>query len=75
MVRHCAWAPRLRALPLVALGFVTASLLGVLCSANAWLSMACLVAVAAVACFAVFGVSLGPPGPMQFVLVAESAVI
>ena len=61
---------RLRALPIVAIGFVTASLLGILCSANAWLNVACLVAVAAIACIVVFGVGLGPPGPMQFVLVA-----
>ena len=61
---------RLRALPMVAIGFVTASLLGVLCSANSWLNVACLVAVAAVACIIVFEVGLGPPGPMQFVLVA-----
>jgi hypothetical protein len=61
---------RLRALPIVAIGFVTASLLGILCSANAWLNVACLVVVATVACIIVFGVGLGPPGPMQFVLVA-----
>ena len=61
---------RLRALPLVAMGFVTASVLGVLCSTNVWLSIACLVTVAAVACIIVFGVGLGPPGLMQFVLVA-----
>ena len=61
---------RLRALPLVAIGFVTASVLGVLCGTNVWLSIACLVAVAAVACTIVLGVGLGPPGPMQFVLVA-----
>jgi hypothetical protein len=61
---------RLRALPIVAIGFVAASLVGVLCSTNVWLTMACLVTVAAVACTIVFGVGLGPPGPMQFILVA-----
>ena len=61
---------RLRALPFVAIGFVTASVLGILCCTNAWLSIACLVAVAAVACTISFGFGLGPPGPMQFVLVA-----
>jgi uncharacterized membrane protein YccC len=61
---------RFRALPLVAIGFVTASVLGVLCSANPWLSSACLITVAAVACTIAFGVGLGPPGPMMFVLVA-----
>jgi hypothetical protein len=61
---------RLRALPLVAIGFVATSVLGVLCGTNVWLSIVCLVAVTAVACTIVFGVGLGPPGPMQFVLVA-----
>jgi hypothetical protein len=61
---------RLRALPLVAIGFVAASVLGVLCGTNVWLSILCLLAVAAIACIIVFGVGLGPPGPMQFVLVA-----
>jgi hypothetical protein len=61
---------RLRALPLVAIRFVTASVLGVLCGTNLWLRIVCLVAVAAIACTIVFGVGLGPPGPMQFVLVA-----
>ena len=61
---------RLRALPLVAIGFVTASAVGALCGTNVWLNIACLVAVAAIASTIVFGVGLGPPGPMQFVLVA-----
>jgi hypothetical protein len=61
---------RLRALPIVAIGFVTASVVGVLCGTNGWLSIVCLVTVAAVACTIAFGVGLGPPGPMQFVLVA-----
>jgi uncharacterized membrane protein YccC len=61
---------RLKALPIVAVGFVAASALGVLCAANVWLTIACLVAVAALASIIVLGVGLGPPGPMQFVLVA-----
>jgi hypothetical protein len=61
---------RLRALPLIAIGFVAASVLGVLCGTNVWLSIVCLIGVAAIACTLVFGVGLGPPGPMQFVLVA-----
>ena len=61
---------RLRVLPLVAAGVVAASALGVLCAASPWLTVACLVAVAALACAVAFGVGLGPPGPMQFVLVA-----
>jgi hypothetical protein len=61
---------RLRALPLVGAGFVVASALGVLCAGNAWLTIACFVAVATLASILVLGTELGPPGPMQFVLVA-----
>jgi Fusaric acid resistance protein-like len=61
---------RLRVLPLVAMGFVAASVLGVLCAANAWLTIACMTAVALLACMLVVTTELGPPGPMQFVLVA-----
>lgn len=61
---------RLRVLSLVAIGFVTASAVGALCGTNIWLNIACAPAVAAVACTVVFGVGLGPPGPMQFVLVS-----
>lgn len=61
---------RLRVLPLVAIGFIGASALGVACAANAWLSIVCLIGLTALACTMVFGAGLGPPGPMQFVLVA-----
>ena len=61
---------RMLALPLVAAGLVAASLLGVLCSGNEWLSMACLVVVAAFACILSLGSGLGPPGPIMFILVA-----
>lgn len=61
---------RLSALPLVAAGFVIASALGVLGAANAWLTMACLIIVAVLACSFALRAGLGPPGPMQFVLVA-----
>jgi len=61
---------RLRTLPFVALGFVVASLLGILCAANAWLTITCLIAVTMLASILVFGAGLGSPGPMQFVLVA-----
>jgi uncharacterized membrane protein YccC len=60
---------RLRTLPLVATGFVAASVLGVLFAANAWLTIACMITVALLASKLVFGAGLGPPGPMQFVLV------
>lgn len=61
---------RMLALPLVAAGLVTASALGVLCSGNEWLSMACLVVVAVLACILTMGSGLGPPGPIMFILVA-----
>ena len=61
---------RMKLLPLVGLGFVLASMLGVACSVNGWLLAICLVLVAALACAISFGVRLGPPGPMFFVLVA-----
>jgi hypothetical protein len=61
---------RLYLLPLVAVGFVAASGLGVLTAANAWATVASLVAVAVFACTVSFGIRLGAPGPMHFVLVA-----
>lgn len=63
-------AERLYLLPLVAAGFVAASGLGILGAANAWATVVSLIAVAAFACIVSFSVRLGPPGPMQFVLVA-----
>jgi hypothetical protein len=61
---------RLRVLPLVGAGFVAASGLGVLCGGNTWLTVLCLTAVAVAASIVMFGAELGPPGPMQLVLVA-----
>lgn len=61
---------RLRVLPFIASAFVTASVLGVLCAKNAGLTIACMIVVAVVASILAFGAGLGPPGPMQFVLVA-----
>jgi uncharacterized membrane protein YccC len=61
---------RLRILPLIAAGLVVASTLGVLCSSNEWLTIACLITVSALACVLTIGIRLGPPGPIMFVLVA-----
>ena len=61
---------RVRVLPLVATAFITASVLGVLCSGSAGLMFACVVIVALAASILVLGLGLGPPGPMQFVLVS-----
>ena len=70
---YCANLPpkdRLVALPFVGAGFVGASVLGVLGSGNAWLTIASLILVAIIASSIAFRSGLGPPGPMQFVLVA-----
>jgi hypothetical protein len=61
---------RVYLLPLVAAGFVVASGLGALCAAGPLLTIGCLCVVAALACAVAFSIRLGPPGPMQFVLVA-----
>jgi hypothetical protein len=70
---YCANLPlgdRLVALPFVGAGFVLASTLGVLGSVTAWLTVASLILVAVLASSLAFRVGLGPPGPMQLVLVA-----
>jgi hypothetical protein len=61
---------RAQLLPLVALGLVLASALGVVCAASAWQTTLCLVVVSALACVFTLGIKLGPPGPLMFVLVA-----
>lgn len=62
---------RLRVLPFVAAAFSGASLLGVLAAGNAGLMIACATVVALSASILVFAAGFGPPGPMQFVLVAS----
>lgn len=61
---------RMRALPLVASGFIFAAAVGVLCSSSIWATVACLIVMTALACAVTLGWQLGPPGAMQFVLVA-----
>lgn len=61
---------RFRALPFVAVGFITASAIGTLTSANVWSTVFGLILVAAIACTLTLNVALGPPGPMMYVLVA-----
>src|SRR5215217_7904618 len=54
---YCANLPlgkRFSALPLVGVGFVIASALGVLCAASAWLTIAGLIIVAVLACSLAF---------------------
>ncbi|MHC2990141.1 hypothetical protein OB13_00490 [Pontibacter sp. HJ8] len=60
---------RVRILPMIVAGFALVSLLGVLCSVNVWLYIACLIVVAAMACIFTLGASIGAPGPLMFVLV------
>ncbi len=61
---------RLRALPVIGLGFVAAASVGVLASVHPWLIAAALIAVTVLATFVALRVTLGPPGPMMFTLVA-----
>lgn len=61
---------RLVTLPIVAAGFVLASIIGVATSGDIWLTVAGLTIVAVIACLLSFGFSIGPPGAMMFVLVA-----
>jgi len=49
---------RIRVLPLIATAFVAASVLGVLCSVNAGLMLACVAIVALAASILVFGLGL-----------------
>ena len=60
---------RVVALPLVGAGFVLRPTLRFV-RGRAWLTTMCPIAVAVLACAIAFRVDLGPPGPMQFVLVA-----
>nr|WP_262910515.1 FUSC family protein [Pontibacter silvestris] len=69
---YCVSLPRkerMRILPLIAIGLVLVSVLGVLCSVNVWVSLVCLLGVAALACLLTLGAGLGPPGSLMFVLV------
>ncbi|WP_210116256.1 FUSC family protein [Hymenobacter fodinae] len=61
---------RARLLPFVAVGLVLAAALGVACANSAWLTVAGLGVVGALASTLVLGLRLGPPGPLMFVLVA-----
>lgn len=61
---------RLIALPFVGTGLILASMLGVLCAGNEWMTVACLVVVTVISSIITFGTGLGPPGPVMFVLVA-----
>jgi hypothetical protein len=60
---------RLRALPFVGAGIISASLIGVLFAGNTWLTIAGVMLVASLACLLILGLQVGPPGPMPFILV------
>ena len=57
------------ALPFVALGLLIASSLGILSAFNEWLTITCLVLVAALSVVFTIGIQLGPPGPIMFILI------
>lgn len=60
---------RVRVLPVLAIGFVACSILGVLCSGNEWLTIVCQIFVTALSCLLSLGFGIGSPGPLMFVLV------
>ncbi|MEO8405876.1 MAG: FUSC family protein [Chitinophagaceae bacterium] len=64
------YSERLIALPFVGIGLIISSVLGVLCSGNEWLTVACLIGVTVISSVLSFGTGLGSPGPVMFVLVA-----
>jgi hypothetical protein len=57
-------------LPLIILGFIASSAIGVTVSQNLLASLIALFLVAAVAAPVCFGLGVGPPGPLFFVLIA-----
>ncbi len=61
---------RARVLPLIGVGFVVASAIGVLSSGSVWLTAFCLLGIAALATTIALTIGIGPPGAMHFVLVA-----
>jgi uncharacterized membrane protein YccC len=63
-------AQQLRLLPVVALGLMACAALGAAVAHNPWWTAMALVAVTAVAATLSWGVRLGPPGALLFVLVA-----
>src|SRR5690606_2349671 len=64
------WIDQFKILPLIAMGFVVVSFLGVLCAFSIWLTLLCLTSVALVACLIILGLGIGSPGALMFVLVA-----
>jgi len=60
---------RVKVLPILAVGFIVSSTLGVLCSGNEWLTIGCQIFVTALSCLLCVGFGIGSPGPLMFVLV------
>lgn len=72
IVIHASALPpveRARVLPFIGAGLLAAAALGVVCAASPALSLAGLVVVALAAAAAMYGLRLGAPGPLFFVLV------
>lgn len=64
---------RLRVLPFIATGLVVAAAIGATTSGSIWTTVLGLLLVAILAVSLAFGLGVGPPGPMMFVLVAGVA--
>lgn len=63
-------ADRLKILPFVAIGLILSSILGVVCAFSEWLTAIYLIVLTVATSFISFGMRLGPPGPVMFILVA-----
>lgn len=59
---------RAKALILLGLGLIVASLVGVAFASSVWLTVLGVVFVASLACILILGYKVGPPGPLAFIL-------
>lgn len=60
---------RVKAQALIGLGLIAASSVGVLLAGSTWLTVLGVMLVASVASLLILGFSVGPPGPVMFILV------
>jgi hypothetical protein len=60
-------------LPLVAMGFILASFIGIATAFNDWVTIAALIAVTLVGCTIAIGTNLGPPGGVMFIVVTAAS--
>lgn len=66
---HLERSERLKALPFIGAGMITACLIGITFASSTWLTIAGVMVVASLACLLILGLKVGPPGPMPFILV------